>query len=115
MALRTDLGDEAPFAARLIADAVAATRRTRNHAEIHQGSSVRGAIDTVALAAELIRLRAVGPHDPDGYATALLDAMIVALSGRIQLDDVSDSAPEQILRSIWEDLILAGAVATAPG
>ncbi|NMI01132.1 MoxR family ATPase, partial [Pseudonocardia sp. K10HN5] len=40
----------------LIADGVAITRATRTHPELRRGSSVRGAIDLVAIAVELARL-----------------------------------------------------------
>jgi len=40
--------------------------------------------------------------------------MIVALSGRIHLDDAAQSTPEQVLRVIWEEHLLLRAAA-APG
>ena len=43
------------------------------------------------------------------------DAMIVALSGRIFLDETADSTPEQVLRQIWEDHFLLGPAAADPG
>ena len=40
----------------------------------------------------------------------MYDAMVVALSGRIFLDETVDATPEAVLRQIWEDqLILAPA------
>jgi len=113
-ALRTGLEDEA-WAPQLIADAVAVTRATRDHPDVRQGSSVRGAIDTAVLAAELARLRGIDASDRPNYTETLFDAMVVALSGRIQLDEVADTTPERVLRSIWEDLILRQAASTAPG
>jgi MoxR-like ATPase len=112
--LRTALEDEA-WAPQLIADAVAVTRATRAHPDVRQGSSVRGAIDTTVLAAELARLRHVDASDRQSYTETLFDAMVVALSGRIQLDEVADTTPERVLRAIWEDLILRQAASTAPG
>ena len=41
---------------RLVADAVAVTRKTRDHADIRQGSSVRGAIDLTLVAGQLLSL-----------------------------------------------------------
>ena len=70
-----DLGDAVDE--RLVADAVAVTRATRTHADVRQGSSVRGAIDTVLVAEQLLLLRG-----EDGYRETLYDAMVVALSGR---------------------------------
>lgn len=50
-ALRT--GAEGGLGRRLIADAVAVTRATREHTDVRQGSSVRGAIDCVQVARQL--------------------------------------------------------------
>jgi len=98
----------------LTADAVAVTRATRVHPDVRQGSSVRGAIDCVLVAAGLARLRGVASRAQEGYRTLLLDAMIVALSGRIHLDEAAQTTPEQVLRAIWEEHLLLQAAA-APG
>lgn len=98
----------------LTVDAVAVTRATRVHPDVRQGSSVRGAIDCVLIAAGLARLREVASRDEEGYRALLLDAMIVALSGRIHLDDAAQTTPEQVLRAIWEEHLLLQAAA-APG
>ena len=90
---RTDL--EQP---QLIADAVALTRATREHEAIRQGSSVRGAIDLALVVDRLARLRG----DTDAYPDLVLDGMLLALSGRIHLDEVVEATPEDVLRSIWE-------------
>ena len=107
-ALAPDLRD------RLVADAVAVTRATRVHPDVRQGSSVRGAIDCVMVAAGLAQLRGVARREGEDYDALLLDGMIVALSGRIHLDDAAQSTPEQILRAIWEEHLLLQAAA-APG
>jgi MoxR-like ATPase len=112
--LRTGPTEDEPLTTRLVADAVAVTRATRVHPAVRQGSSVRGAIDTVALVIELAILRGIKGPDDDRYPATLLDAMIVALSGRIQLDEVADTTAENVLREIWEDLIVLQASA-APG
>jgi MoxR-like ATPase len=115
VALRTGPHADGALSPRLVADAVAATRATRTHPDVRQGSSVRGAIDTVLIALELARVRAVDGDDDERYPSTLLDAMLVALSGRIQLDEVADTTPERVLRDIWEQLLLARAASTAPG
>ena len=95
VALRTDL--EQP---QLVADAVAVTRATREHPDVRQGASVRGAIDVVLV------VDASWPGcaaTPTRTARPVLDAMIVALSGRIHLDEVVETTPEAVLREIWED------------
>ena len=57
VALRAPLPDLDPaLYARLVADAVAVTRATREHPDIRQGSSVRGAIDLTLVAGQLLRL-----------------------------------------------------------
>jgi MoxR-like ATPase len=103
------------MAERLVADAVWVTRATRVHPDVRQGSSVRGAIDIVALVMELAQLRGIDSTDHEAYRGALLDAMLMALSGRIQLDEVADTTPEELLRWIWEQLLLTRAAPSAPG
>jgi MoxR-like ATPase len=94
---------------RLSADAVALTRRTREHADIRQGSSVRGAIDMTLVAAQLFGLNG------SSYQETVYDAMSVALSGRIFLDETVAATPEQVLRQIWEDYFILDPAAAQPG
>jgi MoxR-like ATPase len=107
--------EPAGLGTQLVSDAVAVTRTTRDHSDIRQGSSVRGAIDTVAMVLQLATLRGIESAQDDRYPATLLDAMLVALSGRIQLDELADTTPEQVLRAIWEKLLLTRAAAAAPG
>ena len=121
---------------RLVADAVAVTRATRAHEDIRQGSSVRGAIDLTLVAGQLFDLaperllvssgRADDPTEPGGtaewdeateefYRETVYDAMVVALSGRIFLDETVEATPEQVLRQIWEDHFILGPAAATPG
>lgn len=110
---------------RLVADAVAITRMTREHEDILQGSSVRGAIDLTLVAQQLADLREVTiPVDsdvdpprnlPEDYQQSMLDAMYVALSGRIHVDETSDATPEMILFTIWQDHFVLRPAAAAPG
>ena len=104
-----------PVSDRLVADAVAVTRATRTHPDVRQGSSVRGAIDTTLVATEIADLRRVSTRDDERYPTVVLDAMTVALSGRIQLDEAAETTPEQVLREIWEDHFLLRSHAAEPG
>jgi len=109
------------LAAWLTADAVAVTRATRNHPDVRQGSSVRGAIDLTLVAGELLALRNIENVTPPAtmaspaYAETVFDAMVVALSGRIQLDETADTTPEAVLREIWEDRFVLIPAAAAPG
>jgi MoxR-like ATPase len=98
---------------RLAADAVAVTRATREHPDIRQGSSVRGAIDITLIAGQLLDL-ANGPGG-DAYPEVVWDAMVVALSGRIFLDETVEQTPEAVLRQIWEDRFLLAPATAAPG
>ena len=60
---------------------VEVVRRTRTHPDVRIGSSVRGAIDTGAVAASLAQLRGRAATDP----SVGLDAALVALCGRVRL------------------------------
>jgi MoxR-like ATPase len=75
---------------------------------------VRGAIDLVLVARELAALRGV-EQPGDAYARLLLDAMLLALSGRIQLDEVADATPETVLHEIWENVLVLDGAQAAPG
>jgi MoxR-like ATPase len=108
-------------------DAVALTRATRENADIRQGSSVRGAIDLALVAGELLAIRGIADagagrvddaNQTDSrtrYAETIWDAMTVALSGRIHLDETIELTPEQVLRDIWVDHFLLAASAAEPG
>jgi MoxR-like ATPase len=105
VALRAALRAEIPadLAAALMADAVAVTRATREHPDVRQGSSVRGAIDLTLVAGELLALRGIADPGDSRYRDTVFDAMVVALSGRIHLDETAETTPEAVLRQIWED------------
>jgi MoxR-like ATPase len=111
--LRT--GVAGPLGERLVADGVAVTRATRTHPDVRQGSSVRGAIDTVLVAEKLCALRRIHEPADERYAATVLDAMIVALSGRIHLDEAAETTPEQVLQEIWQDRFILEPAAAAPG
>ena len=114
VALRAPLPTASPdLYQRLIADAVAVTRATREHPDIRQGSSVRGAIDITLIAGQLLGL--ADGTGPDAYADVVYDAMVVALSGRIFLDETVELTPEAVLRQIWEDRFLLAPATAAPG
>ena len=121
VALRAPLPDLDPeLYTRLVADAVAVTRATREHPDVRQGSSVRGAIDTTLIAgpaAGLARSRSVSArvHEDESYPDVVFDAMVVALSGRIFLDETVELPPEAVLRQIWEDHFILNPAAAAPG
>ncbi|HEY2305129.1 MAG TPA: MoxR family ATPase [Streptosporangiaceae bacterium] len=76
--------------------AVTLARATREHRDIRMGSSVRGAIDMVALLTGLARMRG---EQSIAWATAR-DAAHAALSGRIRIADGCDRTPESVLDEI---------------
>ncbi|MBI4933583.1 MAG: MoxR family ATPase [Actinobacteria bacterium] len=75
-------------------------RRTRTHPDVRIGSSVRGAIDTVAVATSLAGLRGSSPQDP----AVGLDAALVALSGRLRLREGCNRSAETIVTEIWTEV-----------
>lgn len=77
-------------------------RATRDHSEIRVGSSVRGAVDLLLMAGELSILRRSKPSDR-GVG---LDAALTALSGRIRIQESSLSSPEQIITSLWDQIMV---------
>ncbi|GFZ93661.1 AAA domain-containing protein [Nesterenkonia alkaliphila] len=113
VALRTNASGQ--LGEQLISDSVAVTRATRRHPEVYQGSSVRGAIDLTLVARQLAELRDVSSPEGDAYSGLVFDAMIVALSGRIHVDEASELVPEHVLREIWEDRFILEPRAAAPG
>jgi MoxR-like ATPase len=116
VALRAPLpGRSAELYERLVADAVAVTRATRERDDVRQGSSVRGAIDVTLVAGQLLELADVTAGDDKRYPEIVYDAMVVALSGRIFLDETVDITPEAVLRQIWEDRFILEPAAAAPG
>lgn len=104
-----ELGD------RIAADAVAVTRATREHEDVRQGSSVRGAIDTAMIAVQLAGLRGITSQADEGYPEMFYDTMIVSLSGRIHVDEAAETTPERVLREIWEDRFILDPHRAAPG
>jgi MoxR-like ATPase len=52
---------------------------------------------------------------PEEYTDVVLDAVLLALSGRIFLDETLEATPEAVLREIWEDHFLLRPAAAEPG
>jgi len=113
--VRLRTGATGALGERLTGDAVAVTRATRRHPDVRQGSSVRGAIDTTLVATRLAQLRDLTGPDDVAYPELVFDAMIVALSGRIHLDEAAETTPERVLREIWEDRFILEPHQAAPG
>ena len=83
-----------------VADVVELVRRTRTHADLRVGSSVRGAIDMCAVASSLAKVRGLDVTAPD----VSLDAALVALSGRVRLREGSARVAEDIIRELWNEV-----------
>ncbi|MFG1634067.1 AAA family ATPase [Pseudonocardia alni] len=79
------------------AKVVSLVRRTREHPDVHVGSSVRGAIDIVRITTALAARR--GRKTTDWRAG--LDAALVALSGRIRLAESGSRSAEDIVRELY--------------
>jgi MoxR-like ATPase len=82
------------------AKVVELVRLTRSHPELRIGSSVRGAIDTAAVATSLGALRGLPATD----FSVGLDAALVALSGRVRLREGATRSSESIVTELWEQL-----------
>ena len=79
------------------AQVVDLVRRTREHGDVRIGSSVRGAIDLVAIATRLAEMRGV----PSDDWQAGLDAALVSLSGRIRMHESAGRRPEAVVRELY--------------
>ena len=80
--------------------AVTLTRATRQHRDVHMGSSVRGSIDLVLLLTGLARLRG----ETSLARLTARDAAYAALSGRIRIADGCDRTPESVLDELLAEL-----------
>ena len=80
------------------AQVVDLVRRTRDHPDVRIGSSVRGTIDMVRMAVSLGELRGLSSRS---WRTGL-DAALVALSGRIRLQESCGRPPEDVVRELYE-------------
>ncbi|WP_226361676.1 MoxR family ATPase [Pseudonocardia sp. ICBG1142] len=76
---------------------VSLVRRTREHPDVHVGSSVRGAIDIVRITTALAARRG---REITDWRTGL-DAALVALSGRIRLAESGSRSAEDIVRELY--------------
>jgi MoxR-like ATPase len=86
--------------------AVAVARGSRSHPAVRIGSSVRGAIDMVRLAAGLAAVRG----EPDTERSVLLDAAIAAMSGRVRVHEDQSRTAEEVIADL-----LDAALATEDG
>ncbi len=86
----------------LIERAVRVVRSTREHPDLRSGSSVRGAIDLVLVAASLDALRdGAGSGATDSADSAGLDAALTALSGRVTVREGCPRRAEDVVAELW--------------
>jgi MoxR-like ATPase len=76
---------------------------------------VRGAIDLALLAAQLFRVRAIDQPDDPRYVEAFLEVMLLALSGRLLVDEASGVDAESIIRELWEQRFVLDPAIAEPG
>jgi MoxR-like ATPase len=81
-----------------IAAIVELVRATRDHPDLRSGSSVRGAIDSALVMSSLAGLRSAAPES----RAVSLDAVTLALSGRVRVRDGSSRTAEAIIAELWE-------------
>jgi MoxR-like ATPase len=98
--VRREVVDGASLDDQWTAGVVEVVRRTRSHADVRIGSSVRGAIDTAAVSRSLAAMRGVSPTD----LGVGLDAALVALSGRLRLREGCTRRAEDIVAEIWREV-----------
>jgi len=95
-----ELPDDAELDPSWLAKVVELVRRTRTHPDVRIGSSVRGAIDAVAVAGSLAAVRGSTRADP-GVG---LDAALVALSGRLRLREGCGRSADDIVAELWHSV-----------
>jgi MoxR-like ATPase len=88
---------------------VEVVRRTRDHPDVEVGSSVRGAIDTAALARSLAAVRGVTAD------AAGLDAALTALSGRVRVRPGCGRTAEDVIAELWRTVHDAEAIGDTAG
>ena len=79
--------------------AVRVTRETRTHSDVKQGASIRGALDMVAIAEELLKISSA---DRD---QVVADAMLSAMSGKVWLQETTERSAEEILDEILRKVL----------
>lgn len=83
----------------LVRAAVRAARATRSHPDLRIGSSVRGALDLVAITLLLGDIR---NGEGGGWRRVGLDAALTSLSGRVTRREGTNRTVEEIVTEIWK-------------
>ncbi len=98
--VRRELPEDTELDPAWLAKVVELVRRTRSHPDVRIGSSVRGAIDAVAVATSLAAVRGGACTD----AAVCLDAALVALSGRLRLREGCGRTADEIVTELWHSV-----------
>ena len=85
----------------LVQTAVELTRRTRTCPDVRQGVSVRGAIDLVMIARQLLDTPS---GSEDERAALVFSAALMALRGKIWFAETASRTPEEVIGEIWQAL-----------
>ncbi len=85
----------------LVQAAVRAARATRSHPDLRTGSSVRGALDLVAVT---LLLDGIRNGASSGWRQVGLDAALTSLSGRVTRREGTKRTVEEIVTEIWEQV-----------
>jgi len=70
------------------------------HPDLRVGSSVRGALDATAVVSSLAALR----EQPITTPSVGLDAILIALSGRVRLREGCLRTSEEIITELWGEV-----------
>jgi MoxR-like ATPase len=85
----------------LVETAVEIARRTRTHKDIRLGASVRGAIDMVFIARQLLDF---SDETEAERAHLALASALMALRDKIWLNETTSRAPDDIIQEVWQGL-----------
>lgn len=88
----------------LVDTAVEIARRTREHEEVRMGASVRGAIDMVLIAGELLGTASGNTYGVGQTERLVLEAAIMAMRDKVWLLETSNRTAEEIITEIWRTL-----------
>jgi len=86
--------------ARSVAAAVEMVRRTRSHKDVRLGASVRGAIDMVLIARQLLEFG----DDAQGDKL-LFAATVMALRDKVWLNETTSRTVDEVLWEIWQGVV----------
>jgi len=106
---RRCVGEGEAFDETVATAAVALARMTRIHPDILHGGSVRGAIDLYLVATGLLKAREVAPGPGEVTDAALVEALSLALSGRVVLDPAAEVGVDELLQALWDEYRFGGA------